>query len=197
MRQPRVFTREQVIETAFNLVRKNGWNAVSVRSIARELGSSTMPIYSNMKSIEELEQELKEKSRACILEYQNRTYSGEELLDIAVGYVVFARDEKQLFRFLFIDRPDSLQSDDVQAQQEQFYSQFGKESTKSKELREVPESIQQYLIHNSYIFTHGLSMMVNAGSIHPCSNETIISYLQQAGEAFYLLGMRKEAANHE
>jgi len=66
MRQPKVFSREQVIDTAFNLIRKNGWGSVSARSIAKELGSSTMPIYSNMNSLEELEQELKGKSRACI-----------------------------------------------------------------------------------------------------------------------------------
>jgi len=197
MGQPKVFSREQVIDTAFNLIRKNGWGSVSARSIAKELGSSTMPIYSNMNSLEELEQELKGKSRACITEYHSRTYSGEQLLDIAVGYVVFARDEKQLFRFLFIDRPDVTQSEDVQFQQEQFYAQFGKQSTKSRELQVVPENIQKYLIQNSYIFTHGLSMMVNAGIIYPCSNETIISYLQQAGEAFYLLGMSKEEASHE
>ena len=153
MRQPRVFNREQVIEIAFNLIRKNGWSSVSARSIAKELGSSTMPIYSHMKSLEELEQELKVKSRACIIEYQSRTYSGEQLLDIAVGYVVFARDEKQLFRFLFMDRPDVTQSEDVQSQQEQFYSQYWKREYKKQRTT--------------------------------------------AGEAFYLLGMSKEAANHE
>ncbi len=197
MSKPRVFTREQVIETAFNLIRKNGWSTVSARSIAKELGSSTMPIYSHMKSLEELEQELKVKTRALIIDYQSRTYSGNQLLDIAVGYVVFAREEKQLFRFLFIDRPDVSLSEDVQSQQAQFYSQFGKESEKSKELQEVPEYIQKYLIQNSNIYTHGLSMMVNAGIIQPCSDETIITYLQQAGEAFYLLGMSKETVIHE
>ncbi len=75
MRQPKVFNREQVTETAFNLIREDGWGSVSARSIAaRELGSSTLPSYSFMKSLEEVKQGRMVRSLACFIEYQSRTY---------------------------------------------------------------------------------------------------------------------------
>lgn len=197
MRQPSVYTRAQIIDAAFTLLTDEGWSVISARTVAKKLGSSTMPIYSHMKSIEELEAALKEKCLEKQLEYQSKIYTGDELLDIAVGYVVFARDEKQLFKFLYIDRPVGAPDNDIAAQKAHFHSQFGTESSKSRELQEVPEGIQKYLIQNSYIFSHGLAMLVNAGMIQPCSDEILATYLQQAGEAFYLLGMSKESNSYE
>ncbi len=36
--------RDRIIEAALDLIREGGWEAVSARSIAARLGSSTMPI---------------------------------------------------------------------------------------------------------------------------------------------------------
>ena len=192
MKQPRVFAREQVIDAAWELIREHGWKQVTARSIAGHLGSSTMPIYSHMKSLDDLEKELKDRSRKLMHDYQMRDYTGNPVLDIAVGYVVFARDEKQLFRFLFLDRPDVRESEDVLQMRDSFYEQFGSQETEDEMISGMSPKAQEGLIRNSHIFSHGLAMMVNAGIIHPCANEMIRGYLEDAGEAFYLLELRKE-----
>lgn len=192
MKQPRVFEKEQVIDAAWELIREHGWKQVTARSIAKRLGSSTMPIYSHMKSLDDLEFELKERSRKLMHEYQTQNYTGNSVLDIAVGYVVFARDEKQLFRFLFLDRPDVRESEDVLQMRDSFNEQFGARETDDEMISGMSERGQEGLIRNSHIFSHGLAMMVNAGIIQPCTNEMIRRYLEDAGEAFYLLELRKE-----
>ena len=55
MTQKLFFTSEAILEAAYSLTREKGWAAVSARSIAKKLGSSTMPIYSTLKSMEEIE----------------------------------------------------------------------------------------------------------------------------------------------
>ncbi len=59
----------------------------------------------------------------------------------------------------------------------------------------ISEHAQTGLIQNVLIFRYGLAMMVNAGIMHPCANEIICRYLKDAGEAFFLLELRKEKTN--
>ena len=44
------FSREEIVETAFEMVRENGWKGLSVPAVAKAINSSTMPIYSHFKS---------------------------------------------------------------------------------------------------------------------------------------------------
>ena len=129
MIQPSVYSREKVVEAAFQLIREQGWPAASVRAIARRLGSSTMPIYSHAKSIDELEKDLRMKARVLLKEYQHRPYTEFALLNLAFGYIVFARDEKNLFRFLFLERPEPIASGDMSGMAELFRSEFGEGRT--------------------------------------------------------------------
>src|SRR5512135_3695728 len=101
MTQRTTFTKEKVLETAFSLVREKGWRAVTARNIAKALGASTMPIYTSVHSMEEIAQELGARSFLLIQDYQKRSYTDNAMLNIAIGYVVFAKHEPNLFKFMF------------------------------------------------------------------------------------------------
>lgn len=188
MKQPSVYSYEQIIEAAFELTRELGWHGVTTRAIAKKLGSSTMPIYSHVKSVEELEKEVRAKSSSLLKEFQQQPYTEHTLLNLAFGYVVFARDEKQLFRFLYLERPRRLDPEDMSGMKDAFFTEFGTESDAGKALMELKESGQDTLIQYTWIFTHGLAMLVNSGTFGPTSDQVIFDYLKNAGEAFYLWG---------
>ena len=59
MSQPGVYSWEQIIDAAPELIHEAGWSKVPTRSLAKKLGSSTMPIYSHVRSVEELEKEVR------------------------------------------------------------------------------------------------------------------------------------------
>jgi len=94
------FTREDVVEAAFRVVRKHGWAGLSARSIAKELNSSTQPIYSHLKSIEDLKEEIVKKIYELLFSYGTTKKTRDSWVDVGVGYVLFAKEEKQLFRCL-------------------------------------------------------------------------------------------------
>ena len=194
MKYPSVFTREQITEAAIDLIRKEGWQAVSARSLAKKIGCSTMPIYSHFHSISDLEEELLKKVDEYLREYQRRSYSDNPLLDMAVGYVVFARDEKLLFRFLYLERP-RVSSGDLPGMRETFLTDFGANSPQGLELDGVPAGSQEPLMRHTWIFTHGMAMLVNAGVLDPCSNKIIEGYLKNAGGAFYTWMTRQGDGN--
>ena len=161
LKQPSVYSYEQIIDAAFELVREQGWSGVSTRAIAKKMGSSTMPIYSNVRSVEELQKEVQQKARELLKKFQKQPYTEHVLLNLAFGYVVFARDEKNLFRFLYLEKPERLDLEDVSGMKESFFAQFGEQSEQVKALSKMQEPGQEAVIQYPWIFTHGLAMLVN------------------------------------
>jgi AcrR family transcriptional regulator len=94
------FTRDDIVEAAFSVVRKHGWGGLSARSIAKELNSSTQPIYSHLKSIKDLKEEIVKKIYKLLFSYGTTKRTGDPWVDVGLGYVLFAKEEKQLFRCL-------------------------------------------------------------------------------------------------
>src|SRR4030043_1200955 len=94
------FTKDAFIDAAFKIVRTKGWDNLTARSLARELNCSTMPIYSYLKSMNNLYEELRKKAVDLLINYQTTPRTGQIFYDMGVGYILFAKQEKNLFRFL-------------------------------------------------------------------------------------------------
>jgi hypothetical protein len=74
---------------------------------------------------------------------------------------------------------------------ESFFMEFGEDSEEGKALKELKSSGQEAVIQYTWIFTHGLAMLVNAGTFGSNSNQTIMSFLMNSGEAFYTWSIQK------
>jgi AcrR family transcriptional regulator len=98
------FSREEIIDAAFEIVRKNGWTGFSVTAVAKAIKSSTMPIYSQFANVRELEDAVCLKAmellKVCMLEER----TGDRWIDQGITYVRFAEAEKFLFRCLWDGR---------------------------------------------------------------------------------------------
>jgi len=98
MARKSIFSSNDIINAAFNVVRNQGIDKLTANSIASELKSSTMPIYSYLKSMKKLEEKIVKKGIDMLLQYQAKIRTGDTLIDMGVGYILFARDEKNLFK---------------------------------------------------------------------------------------------------
>jgi AcrR family transcriptional regulator len=180
------FTKEMVVDAAFELTREIGWESVTARNIARKLGSSTMPIYSTVKSIEEIEMEVMEKALALMVEYQKKPFTPDPMINLAVGYVVFARDEHNLFAFLYrAERPVPDGSFNADARRDFFNRSFSGVPGVGEALKEIPADSMDSLMLKSWIFTHGLAVMTNSG-ILDLPDGKIAELVTDAGGAFYM-----------
>ena len=98
-------TKQDIIEVALELVRRDGEISLNSRNIANALGCSTQPIFSNFSSMEELENEVKISAHKRYLGFiEKEVESGKYPTYKAFGmaYVRFAREEKELFKLLFM-----------------------------------------------------------------------------------------------
>ena len=103
---PRVrVTKEDIVSSALELVRKKGAEGLNARELAAEMGCSTQPIFSNFAGMEELQ------SAVALAAYEryvaflkNESKSGKYPPYKAFGmaYIRFAREERELFKLLFM-----------------------------------------------------------------------------------------------
>lgn len=91
-------TKEDMIEGAFRLIRENGHEALTARSLASFLGCSTQPVMYQFPNLDALRDKAYQKADAFHTEY---ILKGGDLLGIGLRYIQFAEEEPQLFRFLF------------------------------------------------------------------------------------------------
>ncbi len=98
-------TREEILDAALSLQREGGDSAINARSLASALGCSTQPIFSNFASMELLREGVIEHAyRLYLLMIDKELSSGKYPPYKAYGmaYIRFAREEKELFKLLFM-----------------------------------------------------------------------------------------------
>lgn len=94
-------TKEAMIEGAFSLIREKGHEALTVRNLASYLGCSTQPIMYQFPDTETLRDLTYQKADEFHTQYLMKS---EDLLQMGLNYIRFAKEEPFLFRFLFQSR---------------------------------------------------------------------------------------------
>ena len=111
--------KEDVTAAALEVVRSNGADALNARAVAAVLGTSTQPIFSHYKTMEELRQAVIVAADALYQNYLRRDMeAGEYPAYKASGmsYIRFAREERELFKLLFMrDRSGEEITEDHEA----------------------------------------------------------------------------------
>ena len=98
-------SRENILEAAVEIVRKNGHAALNARSVAAALGCSTQPVFSNFATMEELKLAVVAAADELSRDYMRREEeSGKYPVYKANGmaYIRFAKEEKELFKLLYM-----------------------------------------------------------------------------------------------
>ena len=98
------FSRDAVLKAAYQLINREGPAALNARAVAKELGGSTQPIFRLFANMDELrsaviEMALQEWKRKLTLRMETSAFP---YLTIGMAYLLFARDEPELFKLLFM-----------------------------------------------------------------------------------------------
>ena len=101
----KVITRERILQTAFEIVREKGMDALNMRELAKSCNCSTQPIYLSFSNAESLKAEVAKKITQEFNDFIEKQIAlGEfpEYKSIGMGYIRFAAEEKQFFKYLFM-----------------------------------------------------------------------------------------------
>lgn len=171
------FTRDAVLNAACQLMRRKGIEALNARAIAKELGGSTQPIFRLFTNMEDLHREL--------ILYVTRQFQAHAEADMAQSdspyiqlcttYLLYGRDEPELFKLLFMrDRVSEGQYSD-QTNFDLVFNILKKETP-------LDDETALRFFERTWLFIHGLAVCVATKYI-PCQDER------------YLISMVKEAYN--
>ena len=155
-------TQEIIIETAFEMVRKEGFGVLSARNIAKQIGCSTQPIYCCYKNMEELKAEICKKALA-FLQNVMLSYSktGNTLLDLGLGYVQMAYTESALFKAFYMDNVTNVKLTDIFPE-----SEWVVEIMKnSEECQNISDEELKNDIAKGWMLAHGIASLVAVGML--------------------------------
>lgn len=165
-------TKEQIVLAAVELVRKSGADAINARAVAKILGVSTQPIFSNYSSTDNLREDVRAyaadlSDKLIIEDMQRGIYPVYKA--IGMGYIRFAREEKELFKLLFMcDRSKMKPTDDTWEMAECIdivQKNLGLDKEQAKRLHV-----------EMWIFVHGIATMFATGYLE-LDTETVSSML--------------------
>ena len=112
-------SKEAIIDAAAAVLRTGGFEAINARSVAKALGCSTQPIYLSFRNMEELKSALTQRAIEQHTQRVRESLRAHEGRDsryssYGMGFVQFAAQEKQLFRWLYLeDNQPGRQQEDV------------------------------------------------------------------------------------
>lgn len=147
-------SREKILNSAFELVRKEGVEALSVRSIAHACDCSTQPIYHSFNGIEEIKDEVYKMSLNYFYEYLLKIVASKkypEYKAMGMAYVKFAHDETELFKYTFMTKP-RVKTNSVD-------ESFKVSIEVIKKTLKISEEAARKLHTEMWIFGHGIATM--------------------------------------
>ncbi len=150
------FKKESIVNAAFEIVRKSGWQGLSARSIAEELKSSTKPIYSHLKSMNDLEEEVVKKAMALLEEYIRTPRTGDKWLDQGYGYVLFANREKKLFKAIFDEKHNHF----YKKFSAEIFRKLGEDLSDDPDFKDLPEDFQTNMRKVRWVYVHGMASLL-------------------------------------
>lgn len=172
-----VFSKEDVVQAAFEIVQQQGMQSLTAREVAHKLQSSTAPVYSNFESMKLLEQEVVLKACALQMEYMTRPYTEAAFLNMGIGYARFAREQCGLFRALYLEKSEhkDLMYEFAKSMQTQMNT--------DNRFDALTEEERHSLLDKMWTFTHGMATMICVGLAEENSDEYITNTLMDVGSA--------------
>lgn len=175
------YSMEEIVETAFGIVRESGWNGLSVPAVAKAINASTMPIYSHFKNVRELEDAVYLKALDFLSEFMSTEETGDRWLDHGIGYLRFASEEKHLFRCLFDGRNPELQQVSIQKWNKLMLAQL----TDYPLFEGLSEEQIRIIRYSRFMLIYGMASGINSGWHSIKSLERQVGFLRKTTKALY------------
>ena len=185
MTRKATISREMILEAALKILIRDGYAAVNVKTIAKELGCSTQPIVWHFENMEGLRAALSEyareyAARKALSDSRNKIESFEFL---GRSYVKMALKEPNLFKFLYLGespmgKPYDLKGIARDKKNKQMISKIAEQTGLNE------EQVIRF-VRNTLIYSHGIATMVATGVFKGTEKE-MMEMINDAADSFIM-----------
>lgn len=170
MARKETITIQNILDTAFEMAREEGFQNVTARKVATKAGCSTQPIFRVYKNMEELWAAVYDKAVEYFQEYlaKSESKSNVPFVDLGMAYISFAMEEKNLFQLLFVTKGN--------VQKEMYEVVNGEGGNVVKEISKAASQgckNASAMFMNMWIFIHGAACMSLTGDYDLKDDETL------------------------
>lgn len=150
------YTKEQIVDTAFSLVREQGKSALSARTLARALGTSSAPIFTAFPNMEAVQNEVVKSAKALYRQYVEVGLQYDPPFKGAgLQYIQFALDEPNLFELLFMWENDGVMSHFVPSNDDNAPAIL----QSVQDTYALPTETAKRLYNHMAVYTHGIAVL--------------------------------------
>lgn len=189
-------SKEVILETALKMLIRDGYSAVNIKTLSREIGCSTQPLVWHFDNMEGLRKALADY--ALIYANEKMRPSANSAVNafeqVGRAYIKMALHEPNLFQFVFLNGSGCYPTGNANMlTEEDDHAKLIKMIAKEFQISE--QSAGEYL-QNTVIYTHGLATFISTG-IMSMSEEELMSLIKQAENNFLIqVGVPLEKVVH-
>lgn len=153
------FTREQVINAAYELAAESGIDTVVAREVAKKLNTTTTPIFTYFDSMDALKNEVRERAIIECAEYLRGSIKYYPAFkEFGLRWIRYAKNNPHLYSLIFFDKGSRTVFD----------KDISKELSDTRSLM-IDEIVATFginredsgvLFDNMYIFAQGIASMI-------------------------------------
>jgi len=176
-------SKEVILESAFHMLLREGYAAINITSLAKEIGCSTQPIAWHFGNMEGLREELLEYSLRFLKDRFTVASGGVSgiLEGIASRYVELAFDYPNLYKYLYMSEHDGEKMGQIAhslraENQDKIIHMIEREHDISK------EAAEKYLM-NLQLYVHGIASFAVTKIPFP-SKEVVMQMVHEVNETF-------------
>lgn len=190
MPQKAKFSKEEIINSAINIVEHLGIEYLTARSLGEKLGSSSRPIFTTFKNMDDVLNGVNTYANNL---YQSYVVEGlkEPIAFKGVGksYIRFASEHPKLFKLLFMKEHTDVPSlNNVLGLIEDSYEAILHSITGSYK---VSENFAKELYQHMWIYTHGIACLI-VNKMCKFSSEEISNMLTTVCKSLIINGDRND-----
>lgn len=152
------FTKEEIVDAAFHIVKADGFEALTSRALGTRLGSSARPIFTVFQSMDEVQQAVIEAAKALYKGYVDQGLMWEHpFKGVGTQYILFSIQEPKLFQLLFMtEQPQIPDFSGVLPLIEESYEEI---LLSIQNDYGISRHLAEKLYHHLWIYTHGIATL--------------------------------------
>ncbi len=178
-------SKEVILKTALKMLIRDGYSAVNIKTLSKEIGCSTQPLVWHFNNMEGLRKALADYALKYANEKMYPSVDGavNAFEQIGRAYIKIALYEPNLFQFVFLNGSGCYPAGNANMlTEDKGHAELIKMITKEFQITE--QNAGQFL-QNTVIYTHGLASFIATGMMH-MSEQEIMALVNQTGHNFLI-----------
>lgn len=152
------YTKFEITNAALDIVRKNGLEALTARSLGEKLGVSTRPVFTAFQNMEELQECVLKAAKDFYKNYINKAVAKEmSFKNVGKQYIRFAVEESNLFKCLFMK--EQINKPSLNAILPLIEIQYDRILHSVQDDYNVDFETAKTLYYHIWIYTHGIAVL--------------------------------------